>query len=211
MVVLAVIFSVAACSDDGGSGSDDDGGDGGTTTFTSGSGGSGGSGTGTTTGTGTGTTTGTGGNPGDPYEAARIACVDKINELRATQGKAPYARWVEAEGCSDQQATSDESSGNAHGAFGQCGENGQNECTGGGVDGMAGCLDSMWAEKDQADCGGCDACADSYNPNCANCDFFGDQNGQVCGHYVNMSANYFTKAACGFSSLGGWAVINFSP
>ena len=27
--------------------------------------------------------------------------------------------------------------------------------------------------------------------------------------HVNMSALYFSEAACGFSSLGGWDVINF--
>jgi hypothetical protein len=67
----------------------------------------------------------------------------------------------------------------------------------------------MWAEKDLAGCAGCDACADGYDPNCPNCDFYGDQTGDVCGHYVNLSANYFSEAACGFSSGGGWAAIDF--
>lgn len=167
--------------------------------------GTGGSGTGAA---GTGGS-GTGGSAGDPYAAARTACINKINELRATVGAPAYQQWTSAEQCSDQQATSDEQSNSPHGSFGQCGESGQNECLGAGVAGIESCLQSMWDERLQPDCAGCDACADSYDPNCPNCDFYGDQNGQVCGHYVNMRALYFTQAACGFSDLGGWDVINF--
>lgn len=158
-----------------------------------------------TTTTSTNMTTGS----GDPYAAARTACIDKINELRATKALPAFGQWTSAETCSDQQATADETSGQAHGAFGMCGESGQNECLGAGPEGIEGCLDSMWAEKDQAGCAGCDACNTAYDPNCPNCDFYGDQTGDVCGHYVNMSALYFSEAACGFSSLGGWDVINF--
>jgi hypothetical protein len=149
------------------------------------------------------------GGSGDPYAAARIACINKINELRATKGAPPYAQWTQAESCADGQATSDEQTSSPHGAFGQCGEAGQNECLGGGVAGIESCLESMWAEKDQPGCAGCDACAGSFNPSCPNCDFYGDQTGDVCGHYVNMRALYFNQAACGFSSLGGWALIDF--
>jgi len=60
-----------------------------------------------------------------------------------------------------------------------------------------------------AACSGCPACQAKFTQNCPNCDFYG-QNGPECGHYVNMSADYFAKVACGFSSLGGWAVQNFS-
>jgi hypothetical protein len=100
-------------------------------------------------------------------------------------------------------------SGTPHGAFGMCGESGQNECLGAGPQGIESCLDSMWAEKDQAGCAGCDACNMGYDPNCPNCDFYGSETGDVCGHYVNMSALYFSEAACGFSAGGGWDVINF--
>lgn len=151
---------------------------------------------------------------GDPLEVARQTCVDKINQLRATKGRAPYGRWSAAEACVDDQATSDEASGQAHGAwsggeFPSCNGNAQNECLGGGVAGIEGCLEQMWAEGEQAGCAGCDACADAYDPNCPNCDFFGDETGDTCGHYVNMSANYFTEVACGFSDGGGWAAQNF--
>jgi hypothetical protein len=147
------------------------------------------------------------GGAADSHGAYHQTCVDKINELRATKGLYPYTRWTDAEPCVDQQSTDDEQSGEAHGHFQACGESAQNECLGGGMNGIEGCLDSMWGEKDNAACSGCDACADQMwmPPNCPNCDFYGGP----CGHYVNMSAKYFTQAACGFSALGGWATIDF--
>ena len=150
----------------------------------------------------------------DPYETERQACVDHINALRATKSLPPLQRWKEAEPCVDQQATWDETNNKPHGAWGSgmypsCNGSGQNECLGAGPGGIEGCLDQMWDEKNQAGCSGCDACADAYNPNCPNCDFYGQQSGDVCGHYVNMSAKYFSRVACGFSSLGGWDAINF--
>lgn len=184
-----------------------------------GSGGSGGAGTETGTGgasttTSSAVTTSTGTGSGtDPNEAAREICVAKINSLRATKGLPALARWKDAELCVDQQATEDEKSGKAHGAWSSgkdaCNGAGQNECLGAGVAGVEGCLDQMWKEKDQAGCAGCDACADAYNPSCPNCDFSGQATGDTCGHYINMSAKYFTKVACGFSSLGGWDAMNF--
>lgn len=150
----------------------------------------------------------------DPYEAQRQACIDKINALRATKGLQPLTRWKAAEPCLDQQATYDEMNNKPHGAwignkFPACNGSGQNECLGQGPNGIESCLDQMWAEKNQAGCSGCDACSGAYDPNCPNCDFYGNATGDVCGHYVNMSAQYFTMAGCGFSSLGGWDVINF--
>lgn len=173
-----------------------------------------GPGTGGEGGAGTGAgTTGTSTNNADPHEASRQACIDKINALRATKSLPPLARWKEAEPCVDQQATADETSKKPHGAWSSgaddCNGQGQNECLGGGAAGIETCLDAMWGEKDQAGCSGCDACADAYNPGCPSCDFSGSSTGDVCGHYVNMSARYFTKAACGFSTLGGWNAINF--
>jgi hypothetical protein len=218
-------LAAAACSSDE---TTEPGGTGGGTTVTTSSGGSatggsstggsatggsatGGSATGgsATGGSATGGSSQGGSGAGDPYEAARQACIDKINQLRATKNRPPYTRWTSAEACADQQATQDEQNGDPHGAFGQCGENAQNECLGGGPGGIESCLDMMWAEKDQPGCAGCDACADAYDPNCPNCDFYGSQTGDVCGHYVNLSANYFSRAACGFSSVGSWAVIDF--
>jgi len=215
LVAVAALVVVACTSDDeGGSGSggssEGAGSQGGSSQGGDGAGGSaqGGSGGSAQGGSG-GSAQGGSGGGADPHEAARQACIDKINQLRATKNLNPYTRWTAAESCADQQATQDENNNDPHGTFGQCNESAQNECLGGGPGGIEGCLDMMWAEKDQPGCAGCDACADAYNPNCPNCDFYGTETGDVCGHYVNMSANYLTMAACGFSSAGGWAVIDF--
>lgn len=150
---------------------------------------------------------------GDPHAAARAACIAEINRLRATHGGlTPFATWTSAASCVDGQATSDEMSMMAHGAFRSgttCGAHAQNECPGQGVSGIVGCLDLMWAEGQQPQCAGCDACAGAYTPNCPNCDYTGMATGHVCGHYVNMSSRWLTQAACGFSSLGGWDAIDF--
>ena len=150
----------------------------------------------------------------DPLAGARERCVVEINRLRATQSLTPYSRWTGVDMCLDSQATADESSGTPHGAwsggtFAECNGNAQNECLGAGVAGIESCLQQMWNERDQPGCAGCDACADAYDPSCPNCDFLGRDTGVVCGHYVNMSARYFTEAGCGFNAAGGWAVINF--
>jgi hypothetical protein len=193
LVVGLATLTLPACSSKG--------------TETTGAGGAGGA------GGASGDTSATTASGADPNEAAREACVAKINALRTTKGLPALARWKEVESCVDQQATEDEMSGMAHGAWGSgkytCNGSGQNECLGAGAAGIEGCLDSMWGEKDQAGCAGCDACADAYNPSCPSCDFYGKTTGNVCGHYINMSAKYFTKVACGFSSLGGWDAINF--
>ena len=149
------------------------------------------------------------GGSSDPLAEARQICLDEINRLRATRGLPAYAPWTDAHVCVDGQATSDEASSSPHGTFGTCGESGQNECLGGGTAGIVSCLGRMWAEREQAGCAGCDACADAYDPSCPNCDFFGTTTGDVCGHYVNMSARYFTQVACGFSSGGGWAALDY--
>lgn len=152
----------------------------------------------------------------DPYAAARTACINEINKLRATEGHAAYAYWQGMDMCADQQATNDEQNKSPHQAWLQnkyptCNGNGQDECLGYGVTPKAvvQCLDAMWAEKYQSNCTGCPLCTKQYSPNCPNCDFYG-QKGPECGHYVNMSADWMHKAVCGFSSLGGWAVQNFS-
>ena len=157
---------------------------------------------------------------GDGFGASRAACLDEINRLRATQGHAALALWTSPsiDSCVDSQATSDEAANSPHQAWGVtpravCDGNGQDECEGAGTDpaGIKTCLDGMWAEKDQANCSGCAACSGAYTPNCPNCDFYGTK-GPECGHYVNMSADFFAKVACGFSTSkgGSWATQNFS-
>jgi hypothetical protein len=145
-------------------------------------------------------------------DQARITCINKINQLRATKGLPPYTRWMSAETCVDQEATKDEQTNMPHGAWISgaypCNGNAQNECLGQGVAGISQCLQQMWDERLQPNCTGCDACMGAYTPNCPSCDYYGQQ-GPECGHYVNMSALWLTQAACGFSSLGGWDAINF--
>lgn len=137
-------------------------------------------------GAGTGTT-----GPGDPPATDDDAqyCVDRINQYRATLGLPALERWFDAEKCSDGEAKQDSQSGQAHGAFGQCGEFGQNECPGWGgpiKDLLNGCLQMMWDEGPGADFG-------------------------AHGHYLNMSSTKFSRVACGFSGTTGsiWAVQNF--
>jgi hypothetical protein len=70
----------------------------------------------------------------------------------------------------------------------------------------------MWDESLKPNCAGCVGCT-AFGGACANCDYSGTM-GYECGHYVNMSAPYFTMVACGFagaspSSSDGWAVQNF--
>lgn len=123
------------------------------------------------------------------YEAAAARCVDTINMYRATLGLPAYARWHDAEGCSDDEAASDGKTGQAHGAFGQCEENAQNECPGWPTPAESmidGCLELMWNEGPGADF-------------------------SAHGHYINMSSTQYTKVACGFAEVNGsiWAVQNF--
>jgi hypothetical protein len=146
--------------------------------------------------------TSTTGGGEDEYAEEREICVAKINELRATEGLPAYGRWGDGEECADGQATSDEQTMTPHGSFPGCGASAQNECLGHGPSGVAACLEQMWAEKDLEACSGCILCHDTQGE-CPDCVF------QTCGHYVNMSAKYFSEVACGFSSLGGWDVQNF--
>lgn len=142
-------------------------------------------GTAGTSGAGSSGTTGS----SDPYASARQACVDKINALRATEGKAPYQRWTEAESCTDGEAESDSGTKTAHGAFGTCKESAQDECPGWPNDPnkiVTGCLQDMWDEGpgDYAD----------------------------HGHYINMSSTKYKSVACGFFLTADkklWAVQNF--
>jgi hypothetical protein len=141
---------------------------------------------------GAGASTGPGGAAGattDPFAKARQACVDKINALRATEGKPAYLRWTEAEACSDAQAKSDSASKKAHGAFGMCKESAQDECPGWPNDAdkiVTGCLQDMWEE--------------------------GPGTFAEHGHYLNMSSTKYKYVACGFFATADkkmWAVQNF--
>jgi hypothetical protein len=124
-----------------------------------------------------GTSTGTAGSgsTNDMYGDARIRCVDRTNELRATKGLGPIPRLAKAEPCVDGQAKKDSESGDPHGSFDDCLDQvdwkgaAQNECPGydSVEDALGDCLDAMWAE------------------------------GPGGGHYDNMVGNS-THTACGF-------------
>jgi hypothetical protein len=118
-------------------------------------------------------------------------CVDRINQFRwECQCLPPLARWSDGETCTDQQSAADQSSGQAHGNFGMCGENAQNTCPNWGSeqDVIVGCLQAMWDEGP----------GEPFSEH---------------GHYINMSSLDYSRVACGFSSSGGgvWANQNFSP
>jgi hypothetical protein len=142
---------------------------------------------------GTAGTGAAGASAGDVLEAARQACVDKINADRATLNVAPLVRWTAEESCADGQAKSDSVSGTAHSAFGTCDEGAQDECPAWpSVDSIAGgassCLDQMWAEGPGTD----------YT---------------MHGHYINMSNPQYTKVACGYyTTTRGkvWAAQDFN-
>jgi hypothetical protein len=177
-----------------------------------------------------GTTQDSGGiqaDSGDGFGAVRTACINEINKLRATESHKAYALWETAaiDTCVDNQATNDQNKNSAHyswlnNVYPTCNGNAQDECLGYGntVAGITKCLDDMWAERLQSNCSTCAQCNGTQLTqailNCQNtktCDFYGKYGGE-CGHYLNMSADYFVEAACGFSTKGtsqDWAVQNF--
>jgi hypothetical protein len=168
----------------------------------------------------------------DGFGPSRTACINTINELRATQSLAPYTliNTAAIDMCVDEQATNDEAMNSAHYSFindtyPACGYppfNAQDECEGYGTEpgaegsgphgtggtGIIGCLYAMWAEQYQSNCTGCIGCT-AFGGACSGCDYYG-MDGPECGHYVNMSASYFSMAACGFATGGGtWSAQNF--
>jgi hypothetical protein len=159
-----------------------------------------------------GTSAGGSGGSSDPLEAARQACIDHINELRAGKGRAPYTRWNAQESCVDGEATYDSTHG-PHAAFisgNNCGASAQGECPGSGPGNVTGCIDLMWAEKDQSICSGCDQCpsmSDGWAGKCANCKV--TTSNPTCGHYLALVTTSQTMAACGFSSGSPYTAINY--
>jgi hypothetical protein len=130
------------------------------------------------------------GDPGNPHDDAADYCVQVINDYRMSIGVAPLQRWVDAEVCSNDEAESDAMTNTPHGAFGMCGEYGQNECPGwpGPLTQLLDdCLASMWAEGP----------GEPFEEH---------------GHYINMSNPAYTMVACGFYQTAEgnyWAVQNF--
>jgi hypothetical protein len=145
---------------------------------------------GTTTGGGRGGASGSSGSGGTGAGNPEQLCVDTINMYRATLGLPPYTRWTAQETCADGQSQSDSMTGTAHGAFGKCTENAQNECPGWPQPiekAITGCLQAMWNEGPGSD----------FNTH---------------GHYINMSSTKYTQVACGFYTTAAgkiWSVQDF--
>lgn len=112
-------------------------------------------------------------------------CFEIVNKYRAMRGLPALMRWTAKEACSDQESMSDSRTGQAHGAFGSCGEMAQNECPGypGPVQqNLPECLADMWAE------------------------------GPGGGHYDNMTSTEYTMVSCGVHEVGDgsfYSVQNF--
>ncbi len=165
----------------------------------------------------------------DGFAASRQACINKINALRATDTAVklqPYTlmNTDALNSCVDTQSNTDQSKNSAHWSFinnspsctwGNATGFAQNECEQGygtTVAGIEQCLQDMWDESLKPNCAGCVGCT-AFGGACANCDYSGSK-GYECGHYVNMSAPYFTQVVCGFagaapSSADGWSDQNF--
>jgi hypothetical protein len=165
----------------------------------------------------------------DGFAASRQACINKINALRATDTAValqPYTlmNTDALNSCVDTQSNTDQSKNSAHWSF----INNSPSCTWGNATGFAQdeceqgygttpagieqCLQDMWDESLKPNCLGCVGCT-AFGGACANCDYSGTM-GYECGHYVNMSAPYFTQVVCGFagaapSSAAGWSDQNF--
>jgi hypothetical protein len=166
---------------------------------------------------------------GDGFGASRMACVNKINELRATNTAVKLAAYTlvdntTLDACLDTQASNDQKKNSPHYSFltmspscpwGFPSTAAQDECGAGfgtSPAGIENCLQAMWNESLKPNCLGCVGCTTPGGA-CPNCDPSG-MLGYECGHYVNMSAPYFTTVACGFagaapSSMTGWSVQNF--
>lgn len=165
----------------------------------------------------------------DGFAASRQACINTINMLRATDTAVklqPYTlmNTDALNSCVDTQSNTDQSKMSAHWSFinnspsctwGNASGFAQNECEEGygtTVAGIEQCLQDMWNESLKPNCLGCVGCT-AFGGACSNCDYSGAK-GYECGHYVNMSAPYFTQVVCGFagaapSSAGGWSDQNF--
>ncbi|MCC6664595.1 MAG: hypothetical protein IT375_12655 [Polyangiaceae bacterium] len=222
LCLMVLSFGLGCGSDDSGGSSPDGGGassSGGASSGggapsgggTAGAGGGGGASSGGAS-SGGASTGGSGGGSSDPFEAARQACIDHINQLRAGKGRAPYQRWTSAESCVDGQATYDSTHG-PHAAFSSgnsCGAYGQGECPGSGPGSVVSCIDLMWAEKDQAICANCDACPslnEGFAGKCPGCSVTASN--PTCGHYLALVSPSFKAAACGFSTGSPYMAIDY--
>ena len=137
----------------------------------------------------------------------RQACLDKINEYRATENLAPLTLAPEAkQTCTDKEAADDLAANKAHGHFGDCGEFAQNSGPNfntswrkTAIEVSDSYLKMMWEdEKALVTSGERDPKKDEDYPH--------------IGHYLNMKGNYKT-VACGIAlsddGKKGWFNVNF--
>lgn len=137
----------------------------------------------------------------------RQACLDKINEYRATENLGPLTLAPEEkQTCTDKEAADDLAENKAHGHFGNCGEFAQNSGPNfntswrkTAIEVSDSYLKMMWEdEKALVTSGERDPKKDEDYP--------------YIGHYLNMKGNYKT-VACGIAlsddGKKGWFNVNF--
>ena len=137
----------------------------------------------------------------------RQACLDKINEYRATENLGPLTLAPEEkQTCTDKEAAEDLAENKAHGHFGNCGEFAQNSGPNfntswrkTAIEVSDSYLKMMWEdEKALVTSGERDPKKDEDYP--------------YIGHYLNMKGNYKT-VACGIALTAdgkkGWFNVNF--
>lgn len=137
----------------------------------------------------------------------REACLDKINEYRATENLEPLTLAPEEkQTCTDNQAAADLASNKAHGHFGDCGEGAQNSGPNfstswqkTAIEVSDAYLKMMWEDEKALVTSG------ERDPN-------KDEDYPYIGHYLNMKGNYKT-VACGIAlsedGKKGWFNVNF--
>ena len=137
----------------------------------------------------------------------RQACLDKINEYRATENLGPLTLAPEEkQTCTDKEAADDLAENKAHGHFGNCGEFAQNSGPNfstswrkTAIEVSDAYLKMMWEDEKALVTSG------ERDPN-------KDEDYPYIGHYLNMKGNYKT-VACGIALSAdgktGWFNVNF--
>ena len=137
----------------------------------------------------------------------RQACLDVINEYRATENLGPLSLAPEEkQTCTDEQAAADLAAGKGHANFGACGEGAQNSGPNVGMryyptydDIVKKYLKMMWEDEKALVTSG------ERDPN-------KDEDYPYIGHYLNMKGSYKT-VSCGIAvsedGKTGWLNIDF--
>ena len=137
----------------------------------------------------------------------RQACLDKINEYRATENLGPLTLAPEEkQTCTDKEAADDLAENKAHGHFGNCGEWAQNSGTNFNTSWVKTAIEAsdmylkmMWEDEKALVTSG------ERDPD-------KKEDYSYIGHYLNMKGNYKT-VACGIALTAdgkkGWFNVNF--